>query len=121
MGFEIFQLNITEMYKRTNKRSKSTTTPKPIRELQLSEEEEEDQADSNEHSSDDENAEGKSEKKNLNFDDEDVLIQNVLKHYDVFENKSTDKHLTSKQLDANQLVAWNAIRDEFVKNTKVSF
>lgn len=116
--------------KRISARSKSTHTRQLSRELQhrdLEEDEpilDESQADSLEHSvhsSDDEYAEEKGVKKNFNFDDEDVLIQTVLKHYDVVENKSTDKHLTSKQLETKQLDAWNAIRDEFVQNTKVSF
>lgn len=68
-----------------------------------------------------ENDEVRGVKKNFNTDDEDVLIRTILKHYTIVENKSTDKHLTSRQLEENQLAAWKAIQDEFVKTTKVSF
>lgn len=109
------------MNTRIAKRRNTVCGPSGSQHDDLEEEEQIGDVEENAVSSGGEYDDGKSEKKNINCDDEDVLIQTILKYYDVVENKSTDKHLTSKQLEKNQLAAWTKIQDEFVKTTKVSF
>lgn len=54
------------------------------------------------------------------LDQDDILISIILRHFDVIENKSTNKSLTPLQLQTTIKNAWNEITDEFKLESGVS-
>lgn len=102
---------------RINLRRNTTHSSKtPIEE---SSEENEDENEEDNYDSDPDMLRG-SGRKNMSADHEDVLISIILKHFDIVENKSTNKSLTSDGLEAKQNAAWAEIRNEFADKTTVS-
>lgn len=71
-------------------------------------------AEINENDDDDETA------KKMSNDQEDILISEILKHYSVIEDKSTDQSLTSANFASRQNDAWIAVQKEVFAKTKVS-
>lgn len=59
-------------------------------------------------------------KRKLNFEQEDVLISIILNHFDAIERKTTDKSLTPSGLQQRIRDGWAKIRSEFQERTTVS-
>lgn len=51
---------------------------------------------------------------------EDILIEEILKRFDIIENKRTDKSLSSKKSVELSSKAWEEIHNEFKRIAKVS-
>lgn len=56
---------------------------------------------------------------NLNSEQEDFFISVILKHYNVIENKATDKSLTPQKVKKNIDNAWESVQTEFFEQTGV--
>lgn len=57
----------------------------------------------------------------MSYVEEDVFLAIVLNHFDVIENKQTDKSLSAQPLRDRQSTAWKAIHSEFTEKTKVKW
>lgn len=68
----------------------------------------------------DEQEAGPSGAKRMTTKDEDILLAEILKHFDTIENKTTDRSLTPKVVQAKNAEAWKAIKAAFCEKTGVS-
>lgn len=60
-------------------------------------------------------------KKNMRVDEEDQFIKIILTHFAQIENKTTDKSLTSKNVETQSANIWTTVQEELYARTNVSF
>lgn len=53
-------------------------------------------------------------------EEEDILLAEIIKYFDIIENKATDRSLTPKALQERHAQAWEQIKNSFVEKTGVS-
>lgn len=54
-------------------------------------------------------------------EEEDILLAEIIKHFETIENKATDRSLTPKKLQDKNTQAWEQIRISFIEKTGVRF